>query len=56
MQQHTVRSNGDGTETVIARAAVGKDRIPVVQMRVTVQKPLPRKPVKLKDLLSGKKE
>jgi len=54
MQQHTVRSNGDGTETVIARAAVGKDRSPVVKMRVTVKPPLPRKPVELKDVITGK--
>ena len=52
MQQHTVRSNGNGTERVIARVAASKDKALLKQLRVKVHKPVPRKERKYSHLLN----
>ncbi len=54
IQQHTVRSNGDGTEKVIARIAADKNKTALNDLRVTVEKPKKRAPRKFKNLLSKK--
>lgn len=51
MQQHTRRSNGDGTERIIARVAADQSKSDMKQLRVTVYKPVPRSPRKFKNLL-----
>ncbi|MEO0795287.1 MAG: sulfatase-like hydrolase/transferase [Verrucomicrobiota bacterium] len=51
IQQHTLRSNGDGTERVIARIAADKDKANLSEMRLTVQKPRERKARKYTYLL-----
>lgn len=51
MQQHTVRSNSDGTERVIARVAADRNKSDIKELRVTVHKPVPRQPRKYKNLL-----
>ena len=51
VQQNSVRSNGDGTETVIARIAADKSKAQLKQLRVTVQKPVKRAPRKYAYLL-----
>lgn len=51
MQQHTVRSNGDGTERVLARVAADKSQSNIRELRMTVHKPRARAPRKYKNLL-----
>lgn len=51
MQQHSVRSNGDGTERVIARIAADKNQAALKELRVTVKKPKKRAPRKFVHLL-----
>jgi arylsulfatase A-like enzyme len=51
MQQHSVRSNGDGTERVIARIAADKHKSELKDMRLLVRKPKPRGPRKFENLL-----
>ena len=51
MQQHTVRSNGDGTERVIARVAADKSKSNIKNLRLTVHKPKKRQPRKFENLL-----
>jgi arylsulfatase A-like enzyme len=51
IQQHSVRSNGDGTERVTARVAADRRKSDIKQLRVTVYKPVPRQPRKYKNLL-----
>lgn len=51
VQQHTVRSNGDGTERVIARVAADRSVSVIKKMRLTVHKPVPRRPRKFENLL-----
>ena len=51
MQQHTVRSNGNGTERVVARVAATKSNSSIKELRLEVRKPKPRKPRKFKNLL-----
>jgi hypothetical protein len=51
IQQHSVRSNGDGTERVTARVAADRRKSDIKQLRVTVHKPVPRQPRKFKNLL-----
>ncbi|MEM0964958.1 MAG: sulfatase-like hydrolase/transferase [Verrucomicrobiota bacterium] len=51
MQQHTVRSNGDGTERVIARVAADQSRAELKELRLVVHKPKPRAPRKYEHLL-----
>ena len=46
VQQHTVRSNGDGTERVISRVAADKGKSDIKELRLDVNKPKPRKPPK----------
>jgi arylsulfatase A-like enzyme len=51
IQQHSVRSNGDGTERVTARVAADRWKSDIKELRVTVHKPVPRQPRKYKNLL-----
>ncbi len=51
MQQHAVRSNGDGTERVVARVAADKGKSNLQQLRLEVRRPKPRPPRKYKNLL-----
>ncbi|VGO21511.1 sulfatase-like hydrolase/transferase [Pontiella sulfatireligans] len=51
MQQHTLRSNGDGSERVIARVAADKSKSNLKQLRLTVHKPVKRNLRKYKNLL-----
>lgn len=51
IQQHTIRSNGDGSETVIARIAADKNKASLRKLRLTVHKPRKRQPRKFVNLL-----
>ncbi|MGC6455279.1 MAG: sulfatase-like hydrolase/transferase [Coraliomargaritaceae bacterium] len=51
IQQHTLRSNYDGTERIIARIAADKHKSDLQQMRLRVIKPKKRNPRKFKNLL-----
>ena len=51
VQQHTVRSNGDGTERVVARIAVDKNKAVLKELKLTVHKPKKRQPRKFEHLL-----
>ncbi|MBX2825394.1 MAG: sulfatase-like hydrolase/transferase [Gammaproteobacteria bacterium] len=51
IQQHTRRSNGDGTERIIARIAADKSKAVLKELRLTVQKPKKRQPRKFEHLL-----
>ena len=51
MQQHTRCSNGDGTERIIARVAADKHKSNIKQLRLTVHKPIKRRPRKYENLL-----
>ncbi|MFD2256542.1 sulfatase-like hydrolase/transferase [Luteolibacter algae] len=51
VQQHTVRSLGKQTERVIARIAADKHRALLKELRLTVHKPIKRKPRKFVHLL-----
>jgi len=54
VQQHTRRSNGDGTERIVARIAADKRRAVLSEMRLTVHKPVKRRPRKYSHLLKKK--
>ncbi|MEM6883697.1 MAG: sulfatase-like hydrolase/transferase [Verrucomicrobiota bacterium] len=51
IQQHTCRSNGDGTERIIARVAAEKDKALLKELRLTVKLPKKRNPRKFEHLL-----
>ncbi|VGO17453.1 Arylsulfatase [Pontiella desulfatans] len=51
MQQHTRRSNHDGTERIVARIAADKSKANLKQLRLTVHKPKKRQPRKFVNLL-----
>lgn len=51
MQQHSVRSNGDGTERVIARVAADRSKSDLKELRLIVNKPKPRGERKYKHFL-----
>lgn len=51
MQQHTVRSNADGTERVIARVAASEEKALLKELRIRVHQPVPRKERKYSHLL-----
>ncbi|ADE53650.1 sulfatase-like hydrolase/transferase [Coraliomargarita akajimensis] len=51
IQQHSVRSLGNGLELVTARVAADKSKASLKELRVTVKKPKKRRPRKFENLL-----